>query len=73
MLSPFVFLVLRNQILELSLPLCLAELKVFDVSKNKLTMISDDLLSACTKLETFNASFNHLSKYIFYYKTFRQA
>ncbi|KAB5565628.1 hypothetical protein PHYPO_G00243780 [Pangasianodon hypophthalmus] len=50
-----------NQISELSLPVCLAEMKVFDVSKNKLTMISDGLLSACTKLETFNASVNHLS------------
>ncbi|XP_060770914.1 leucine-rich repeat serine/threonine-protein kinase 2 isoform X4 [Neoarius graeffei] len=50
-----------NQISELSLPLCLAEMKVFDVSKNKLTKISDGLLSACTKLETFNASVNNLS------------
>ncbi|XP_058264093.1 leucine-rich repeat serine/threonine-protein kinase 2 isoform X3 [Hemibagrus wyckioides] len=50
-----------NQISELSLPLCLAEMKVFDISKNKLTVISDGLLSACTKLETFNASVNHLS------------
>ncbi|XP_053497678.1 leucine-rich repeat serine/threonine-protein kinase 2 isoform X1 [Ictalurus furcatus] len=50
-----------NQISELSLPLGLAEVKVFDISKNKLTTISDGLLSACTKLETFNASVNHLS------------
>ncbi|XP_060742144.1 leucine-rich repeat serine/threonine-protein kinase 2 isoform X1 [Tachysurus vachellii] len=50
-----------NQISELSLPLSLAEMKVFDVSKNKLTVISDGFLTACTKLETFNASVNHLS------------
>ncbi|KAM9496194.1 leucine-rich repeat serine/threonine-protein kinase 2 isoform 1-T1 [Clarias gariepinus] len=50
-----------NQLSELSLPLCLTEMKVFDVSKNRLTMISDDFLSACTKLETFNASVNCLS------------
>lgn len=60
--SSLVFL--RNQISELSLPLSLAEMKVFDVSKNKLTVISDGFLSACTKLETFNASVNNLSKYI---------
>ncbi|XP_072526503.1 leucine-rich repeat serine/threonine-protein kinase 2 isoform X3 [Salminus brasiliensis] len=50
-----------NQISELSLPLCLAEMKVFDVSKNEVAMISDDFLSGCFKLETFNASINKLS------------
>ncbi|XP_062847682.1 leucine-rich repeat serine/threonine-protein kinase 2 [Trichomycterus rosablanca] len=50
-----------NQISELSLPLSLPELKVLDVSKNNLMMISDDVLSLCIKLETFSASNNKLS------------
>uniref|UniRef100_A0A8B9GY88 non-specific serine/threonine protein kinase n=1 Tax=Astyanax mexicanus TaxID=7994 RepID=A0A8B9GY88_ASTMX len=50
-----------NQISELSLPLCLAEMKALDVSKNGVAMISDDFLSGCFKLETFSASNNKLS------------
>lgn len=65
LLFPYFLLdVLRNLLSDLSLPLCLAEMKVFDVSKNELTMISDGFLSMCTKLETLNASVNHLSKHI---------
>ncbi|XP_037398335.1 leucine-rich repeat serine/threonine-protein kinase 2 isoform X5 [Pygocentrus nattereri] len=50
-----------NKISELSLPLCLAEMKVFDVSKNEVALISDDFFSGCFKLEIFNASINKLS------------
>ncbi|XP_051546282.1 leucine-rich repeat serine/threonine-protein kinase 2 isoform X1 [Myxocyprinus asiaticus] len=50
-----------NQISELSLPLYLAELKVLDVSKNQVTMISENFLTECIKMETFNASFNQIS------------
>ncbi|XP_066523231.1 leucine-rich repeat serine/threonine-protein kinase 2 isoform X2 [Hoplias malabaricus] len=50
-----------NEILELSLPLTLAEIKILDVSKNEVTTISDDFLTECLKLETFSASGNKLS------------
>lgn len=55
------FSLYRNQISELSLPLCLAELKMMDVSKNEVAMISEDFFSGCVKLETFSASDNKLS------------
>ncbi|XP_035378782.1 leucine-rich repeat serine/threonine-protein kinase 2 isoform X2 [Electrophorus electricus] len=54
-----------NQISELSLPLSLAELKVLDVSKNEIAIITDDFLAGCSKMETFNASINKLS-YLLY-------
>ncbi|XP_056101697.1 leucine-rich repeat serine/threonine-protein kinase 2 [Rhinichthys klamathensis goyatoka] len=50
-----------NQISELSLPLCLAELKVLDVSKNQVKMVSDNFLTECLKMETFTASVNQIS------------
>ncbi|KAK9952637.1 hypothetical protein ABG768_018455 [Culter alburnus] len=50
-----------NQISELSLPLCLAELKVLDVSKNQVKMVSDNFLTECLKMETFIASANQIS------------
>ncbi|XP_057185607.1 leucine-rich repeat serine/threonine-protein kinase 2 [Triplophysa rosa] len=50
-----------NQISELSLPLSLAELKVLDVSKNKVTVVSEDFLTECLKMENFNASVNQIS------------
>ncbi|XP_051547977.1 leucine-rich repeat serine/threonine-protein kinase 2-like [Myxocyprinus asiaticus] len=50
-----------NQISELSLPLCLAELKVLDVSKNQVTTVSENFLTDCVKMETLNASFNKIS------------
>uniref|UniRef100_A0A9J7ZIQ1 non-specific serine/threonine protein kinase n=1 Tax=Cyprinus carpio carpio TaxID=630221 RepID=A0A9J7ZIQ1_CYPCA len=52
-----------NQISELSLPLCLAELKVLDISKNQVKIISDNFLTECLKLETFIASVNKISKF----------
>jgi len=51
-----------NQISELSLPLCLAELRVLDVSKNQVKMVSDNFLTECVKMETFTASVNQISK-----------
>uniref|UniRef100_A0A8C1WCT5 non-specific serine/threonine protein kinase n=1 Tax=Cyprinus carpio TaxID=7962 RepID=A0A8C1WCT5_CYPCA len=39
-----------NQISELSLPLCLAELKVLDISKNQVKIISDNFLTECSLL-----------------------
>ncbi|XP_076863676.1 leucine-rich repeat serine/threonine-protein kinase 2 isoform X2 [Brachyhypopomus gauderio] len=54
-----------NKISELSLPLNLAELKVLDVSKNEIAIMSYDFLAGCSKLETFNASINNLS-YLLY-------
>ncbi|KAI4872170.1 hypothetical protein NFI96_031011 [Prochilodus magdalenae] len=50
-----------NQITELSVPLCLTKMKVFDVSKNEVAVTSNDFLFRCLKLETFNASINKLS------------
>lgn len=50
-----------NQISELSLPLCLAELKVLDVSKNQVKIVSDNFLAECLKMETFIASVNQIS------------
>ncbi|KAF4095390.1 leucine-rich repeat serine/threonine-protein kinase 2 [Onychostoma macrolepis] len=50
-----------NQISELSLPLHLAELKVLDISKNQVKIISDHFLTECLKLETFIASVNKIS------------
>ncbi|XP_067292267.1 leucine-rich repeat serine/threonine-protein kinase 2 isoform X2 [Pseudorasbora parva] len=50
-----------NQISELSLPLCLAELKVLDVCKNQVKMVSDNFLTECLKMETFIASVNQIS------------
>ncbi|XP_016423947.1 leucine-rich repeat serine/threonine-protein kinase 2-like [Sinocyclocheilus rhinocerous] len=50
-----------NQISELSLPLRLAELKVLDISKNQVKIISDNFLTECLKLETFIASVNKIS------------
>ncbi|KAK7117063.1 hypothetical protein R3I94_022570 [Phoxinus phoxinus] len=50
-----------NQISELSLPLCLAELKVLDVSKNQVKMVSENFLTECLKMETFIASVNQIS------------
>ncbi|XP_064199044.1 leucine-rich repeat serine/threonine-protein kinase 2 isoform X1 [Anguilla rostrata] len=49
-----------NKITELYSPLCLPELKLLDVSKNNIEKISQDFLSSCVKLETFNASTNKL-------------
>lgn len=57
-----IFFSFSNQISELSLPLCLAELKVLDVSKNQVKMVSDNFLSECVKMETFIASVNQISK-----------
>ncbi|XP_059402295.1 leucine-rich repeat serine/threonine-protein kinase 2 [Carassius carassius] len=50
-----------NQISALSLPLSLAELKVLDISKNQVKIISDNFLTECLKLETFIASVNQIS------------
>ncbi|XP_043083989.1 leucine-rich repeat serine/threonine-protein kinase 2 isoform X2 [Puntigrus tetrazona] len=50
-----------NQISELSLPLGLAELKILDISKNQVKIISDNFLTECLKLETFIASVNKIS------------
>uniref|UniRef100_A0A671LLT2 Leucine-rich repeat serine/threonine-protein kinase 2-like n=1 Tax=Sinocyclocheilus anshuiensis TaxID=1608454 RepID=A0A671LLT2_9TELE len=50
-----------NQISALSLPLRLAELKVLDISKNQVKIISDNFLTECLKLETFIASVNQIS------------
>lgn len=57
-----VFFFFSNQISELSLPLCLAELRVLDVSKNQVKMVSDNFLTECLKMETFIASANQISK-----------
>ncbi|KTF73667.1 hypothetical protein cypCar_00036669, partial [Cyprinus carpio] len=54
-----------NQISELSLPLCLAELKVLDISKNQVKIISDNFLTECLKLETFIASVNKISSLLY--------
>lgn len=59
----FYFIFFSNQISELSLPLCLAELKVLDISKNQVKTISDNFLTECLKLETFIASVNKISKF----------
>ncbi|KAF7642982.1 hypothetical protein LDENG_00246940, partial [Lucifuga dentata] len=50
-----------NSIAELCRPLCLPEIKLLDMSKNSVTKISADFLTACPKLETVNASTNKLS------------
>uniref|UniRef100_A0A8C2CQ57 non-specific serine/threonine protein kinase n=1 Tax=Cyprinus carpio TaxID=7962 RepID=A0A8C2CQ57_CYPCA len=47
-----------NQISALSLPLCLTELKVLDISKNQVKIISDNFLTECLKLETFISCFH---------------
>ncbi|KAM3609220.1 uncharacterized protein V6R79_011221 [Siganus canaliculatus] len=49
-----------NSITELSVPLCLPELKTLDVSKNNVESISPDFLTGCPKLETFNVSMNKI-------------
>ncbi len=52
-----------NQISELSLPLHLAELKILDISKNQVKIISDNFLTECLKLENCIASVNKISKF----------
>lgn len=59
----FSFPFFSNQITELSLPLHLAELKVLDISKNQVKIISDNFLTECLKLETFIASVNKICKF----------
>ncbi|KAJ8261921.1 hypothetical protein GJAV_G00160010 [Gymnothorax javanicus] len=49
-----------NKIMELYSPPCLPELKQLDVSSNNISKVSQDFLSSCVKLETFNASMNKL-------------
>ncbi|KAK5866910.1 hypothetical protein PBY51_011444 [Eleginops maclovinus] len=49
-----------NSISELSVPLCLPEIKLLDVSKNSVENISPDFLTGCLKLETFSASINSI-------------
>ncbi|KAJ8381828.1 hypothetical protein SKAU_G00026060 [Synaphobranchus kaupii] len=49
-----------NKITELYSPLCLPEIKLLDISKNNIEKISQDFLSGCVKLETFNVSMNKL-------------
>ncbi|XP_034005048.1 leucine-rich repeat serine/threonine-protein kinase 2 isoform X2 [Trematomus bernacchii] len=49
-----------NSISELSVPLCLPEIKLLDVSKNSVENISPDFLTGCPKLETFSASMNRI-------------
>uniref|UniRef100_A0A9J7ZTP8 non-specific serine/threonine protein kinase n=1 Tax=Cyprinus carpio carpio TaxID=630221 RepID=A0A9J7ZTP8_CYPCA len=53
-----------NQISALSLPLCLTELKVLDISKNQVKIISDNFLTECLKLETFIASVNQIMSHL---------
>ncbi|XP_055365335.1 leucine-rich repeat serine/threonine-protein kinase 2 isoform X2 [Betta splendens] len=50
-----------NSIAELCAPLCLPEVTLLDVSKNRVETISLDFLTGCPKLETFNASANKIS------------
>ncbi|KAI4825914.1 hypothetical protein KUCAC02_021575 [Chaenocephalus aceratus] len=49
-----------NSVSELSVPLCLPEMKLLDVSKNSVENISPDFLAGCPKLETFSASMNRI-------------
>nr|XP_055047975.1 leucine-rich repeat serine/threonine-protein kinase 2 [Misgurnus anguillicaudatus] len=53
-----------NQISELSLPLSLSELRALDVSKNQVRLISENFLTECLKMETFNASVNQISSFL---------
>ncbi|XP_041113504.1 leucine-rich repeat serine/threonine-protein kinase 2 isoform X1 [Polyodon spathula] len=50
-----------NKITEIVSPLCLSELRLLDISKNDISIIAENFLSECLKLETFNVSFNKLS------------
>ncbi|KAF3855232.1 hypothetical protein F7725_023287 [Dissostichus mawsoni] len=52
-----------NSISELSVPLCLPEIKLLDVSKNSVENIAPDFLTGCPKLETFSASMNRICEY----------
>lgn len=54
----------RNSICELSTPLCLPEIKLLDVSRNRVENIAPDFLTGCPKLEVFNASTNKISEWI---------
>ena len=45
-------------------PLGLKELKRLDISHNQLDCIPEKFLHTCSKLETLEASFNHISKYL---------
>lgn len=60
MIGFLLFLLLSNSITELCAPLCLPEIKVLDVSKNRVENISPDFLTGCPKLETFSASTNQI-------------
>lgn len=56
-------LLFSNCIAELCVPLHLPEIKLLDVSKNKVENVSSDFLTGCPKLETLNISMNNICEY----------
>lgn len=61
-LNVTLFLMIRNKISGVCLPLSLKELKILNLSKNRISSFSEDFLEACPQVESLSARMNFLGK-----------